>query len=193
MNPASNTISAPPITQNTLDEPVHVTILRDLKRIGVKLSHVILPRGKGVAALKDWDLWGPLLLCLTLAIVLSQSAQGNQAALVFALVFVIVWLGAAVITLNAQLLGGTLSFFQSVCVLGYCIFPLTIAAIVLFIVGRVWNNILFKSLIVLVSFVWSTTSSVGFISGLVPAQRRALAVYPVLLFYLVIGWMILVE
>ena len=36
----------------------------------------------------------------------------------FAEVFVIVWLGSMVVTLNTKLLGGHISFFQSVCVLG---------------------------------------------------------------------------
>ena len=36
----------------------------------------------------------------------------------FAEVFVIVWLGSLVVTLNTKLLGGHISFFQSVCVLG---------------------------------------------------------------------------
>jgi len=183
-------ISAPEL--NTLDEPVHTTIIRDLKKIGYKLYHVVLPRGKAPNALRDWDLWGPLFLCLTLAIILSRRTA-DQAPLVFALVFVIVWCGAAVVTLNAQLLGGTLSFFQSVCVLGYCIFPLTLAAIVCFVVSEFWNSLLFRGLVVLGAFVWSTFASIGFLKGLTPPHRRALAVYPIFLFYLVLSWMVLIQ
>lgn len=54
------------------------------------------------------DLWGPLMVCLTLSIVLSFSAPTDQGSLVFAAVFVVVWCGAALVTLNAQLLGGTM-------------------------------------------------------------------------------------
>ena len=50
---------------------------------------------------------------------MSFTAPDGQASLVFAAVFFIVWFGAGVVTLNAQLLGGNISFFQSVCVLGY--------------------------------------------------------------------------
>lgn len=39
---------------------------------------------------------------------LSFTAPPEQGALVFAAVFVVVWVGAAVVTLNAQLLGGTM-------------------------------------------------------------------------------------
>lgn len=51
------------------------------------------------------DLWGPLLVCLLLSTILSLTAPGDSGTLVFAAVFVIVWAGAAVVTLNAQLLG----------------------------------------------------------------------------------------
>jgi hypothetical protein len=61
---------------------------------------------------------------------LSLSAPADSASLVFATVFVIVWVGAAAVTINAQLLGGSISFFQSVCILGYCVFPLTISALI---------------------------------------------------------------
>ena len=72
----------------------------------------MLPQLEGDSStdLRDWDLWGPLFLCLLLALTLSISSSPDQsleesATMVFALVFVIVWAGAAVITLNAQLLG----------------------------------------------------------------------------------------
>jgi hypothetical protein len=62
--------------------------------------------------LRDWDLWGPLLFCLLLALTLSISSTGGNgedtASLVFGIVFVVVWFGAAVVTLNALLLGGTM-------------------------------------------------------------------------------------
>lgn len=47
-------------------------------------------------------------MCLTLSITLCISAREEQRALVFAAVFVVVWVGAAIVTLNAQLLGGTM-------------------------------------------------------------------------------------
>ena len=148
-----------------------------------------MPRGTGVRELRDWDLWGPLLLCLLLSITLSLTAGEDQSATVFASVFVLVWCGAGVVTVNAALLGGNISFFQSVCVLGYCICPLNIASLVC----RFWSNKMFQSIVVLVSFLWACRASVGFMSQLVPAERKALAVYPVVLFYLTISWMILVQ
>jgi protein YIPF6 len=64
---------------------------------------------------------------MSLAVMLSLKAH-EEASLVFSVIFVIVWVGAAVVTINGQLLGGRLSFFQSVCLLGYCVFPILLSA-----------------------------------------------------------------
>jgi len=150
---------------NTLDESVSDTLMRDIMMVLNKLKFVMWPRGGGIQQLgKDWDLWGPLLLCLALSMILSWNAPEEQKALVFAAVFVIVWLGSAVVTLNALLLGGNLSFFHSVCVLGYCIFPLDVAALLC----TLWSNPVWKTIVVPVCFVWSTGASVGFLQDLVP-------------------------
>jgi len=172
----------------TLDEPVTETIMRDVRMVGNKMMCVLNPRKANIQTLKDWDLWGPLILCLMLATLLSWFAPYEQKSLVFASVFVIIWCGAAVVTVNALLLGGNISFFQSVCVLGYCIFPLNIASIVCLVGGP----FLWRTLVVAVCFFWSTGASLGFMGELVPPNRKALAVYPLFLFYTAIGWLILI-
>lgn len=57
------------------------------------------------AELNDWDLWGPLFICMSLAVMLSVKAK-EEASLVFSVIFVVVWVGAAIVTVNGQLLGG---------------------------------------------------------------------------------------
>merc|ERR1719343_1216582 len=177
--------------QCTLDEPVMETIMRDVRSIGVKLKYVMLPRARADKAhgLRDWDLWGPLFLCLALGIMLSMQAENSeQAGIAFALVFIIVWVGSGIVTLNAVLLKGQISFFQSVCVLGYCIFPLVIAAFCSLLSQIIWLKVIF----VVVGFTWATGASVGFMSELVAEDRKALGVYPVWLFYVAIAWLILI-
>ncbi|CAK9293845.1 unnamed protein product [Gordionus sp. m RMFG-2023] len=115
---------------DTLNEPVSTTIMRDLKAIGVKFYHVFIPK-KSQALLKDWDLWGPLMLCIYLSLILQNdkkytndymeeitkndtgknnvkvtqlSGRGPQ----FVEVFVLTWFGSLLITINSKLLGGTL-------------------------------------------------------------------------------------
>lgn len=46
------------------------------------------------------------------------------------LVFTEVALGAVVLTINVILLGGNIVFFQSLCLIGYCLFPIVLAAII---------------------------------------------------------------
>merc|ERR1711957_815751 len=108
-----------------------------------------------------------------------QAENSTQAGLAFALVFILVWVGSGIVTLNAVLLRGKISFFQSVCVLGYCVFPLVIAAFVSLLLQIIWLKVLF----VCIGFTWSTGASVGFMSESVAEDRKALGVYPVWLFY----------
>lgn len=61
--------------------------------------------------------------------ILSIGAnEAGQTA--FTSMFMLIWVGSTVVTVNSKLLGGALSFFQCVCILGYCVFPLVISAIV---------------------------------------------------------------
>lgn len=62
---------------STLDEPVKETILRDLRAVGQKFIHVLYPK-RSSALLRDWDLWGPLLLCVTLALLLQGGAADRD-------------------------------------------------------------------------------------------------------------------
>lgn len=118
---------------------------------------------------------------------LSLRAPENQAELMFTYSFALVWAGAAVVTVNSKLLGGKLSFFQSVCVLGYCIFPLVLAACLTLLVGSL---ILFRVLMVAVGFAWSVYASIGFFSDISLDRRRILAVYPIFFFYFVLSWLV---
>ena len=164
-------------------------------RIWSKLKIVINPIAKVDTdekrkEIRNWDLWGPFFFCLMLAGVLSAATNADDKTLLFEIVFVIVWLGGAVIAINGQLLGGTISFFQSICLLGYCLFPLNLAALLnLFIGSHV--HIVVKLIYVSIAFVWSTFSSIVFVKEMVPEDRKELAMYPVLLFYLFLSWFLI--
>ena len=53
---------------STLDESIYKTFQRDLLRIFHKIKHVAIPTFKSNKSeeLQNWDLWGPLLICLVL-------------------------------------------------------------------------------------------------------------------------------
>ena len=182
--------------QGTLDEPVSATILRDLRRIGIRLRHVLIPNSSTESELRNWDLWGPLIFCLMLAMSMSFGASDDEdSALVFTAVFVIVWCGAAIVTINAALLGGKISFFQSVCVLGYCLFPLNIVSLLVSLVNSSTSSNNhhkgIKLFIIIIGAIWSVKASVGFMAQFVPNGRKGLGLYPVFLFYVTLSWMIL--
>ncbi len=208
---------------STLDEPIRETILRDVRAVLDKLRVVVLPLDTSALKkrfgrfysniseeedeeelssteqiilykLRDWDLWGPLLVCLALSILLSMKANNNpkEASAVFATVFVMVWLGAAIVTINAKLLGGVISFFQCVCVLGYCIFPMVVASLLITIFRIFLGNIPLLNLVwVVLAFLWCTRASTIFIGQFIQRSRRELAVFPVFFFYSFLGWMVL--
>ncbi|PSC71949.1 YIPF6-like protein [Micractinium conductrix] len=174
---------------NTLDEPIWATVKRDLLRIYKNLVMVVFPfkdRSQQSAALRNWDLWGPMIFVLGLAISLSIGAA--TASKTFSLVFALVSVGAIVLTVNVVLLGGTIGFFQSLCLLGYCLFPMDVAAIVCVTV----KLMLVRWIVVPIMVVWSSWASIPFIGGAVPANRRALAIYPLCLLYTAIGWLALI-
>jgi len=176
---------------DTLDEPVTTTIGRDLLSIYSKLVQVLYPRrSEGREVLKDWDLWGPLILCLMLAIMLSVNAPPAHSLSVFTSVVVIVSLGSFVVTVQAKLLGGRVSFFQGLCVLGYCIAPLDIAALIACFVRIIWV----RAPVAMIAWAWCIWASVNFLDGTkIEQQRILLAVYPLLLFYFILAWMILIQ
>ncbi|KIM67557.1 hypothetical protein SCLCIDRAFT_107860 [Scleroderma citrinum Foug A] len=176
---------------DTLDEPITATIMRDLLSIYVKLAQVLYPRrANSQEVLKDWDLWGPLLLCLALGIMLSINAPASQSLGLFSTVVAIISAGSLVVTVQSKLLGGRVSFFQGLCVLGYCVAPLDIAALVACFIRIIWV----RAPIAIAGWAWCVWASVSFLDGAkIEQQRVLLAVYPLLLFYFVLAWMILIQ
>ncbi|CCG83160.1 Protein YIP4 [Taphrina deformans PYCC 5710] len=173
--------------QNTLDEPVSVTILNDVKAIGNKLKFVLWPAGD--ARTNEWDLWGPLIFCLMLSLALSFAAQNDQSIAVFTGIFSLIWLGETVCTLNLRLLGSQLAFLQSVCCLGYSLFPLVIAATVSVFV----HTALVRVPLTIVMYAWSTYASFGVLQGADLGSKKLLAVYPLTLFYFVLAWTVFIS
>lgn len=55
------------------------------------------------------DLWGPLILCTFMATILQGTSDSEyDGGPEFAQVFVLVWFGAMIVTLNSKLLGGNM-------------------------------------------------------------------------------------
>lgn len=140
-------------------------------------------------ALREWDLYGPAIFVLLLSLLVSIGHSeagtdgGDSIGLVFSIVFTTVALGSVVVTVNCKALGGTIMFFQSLSMLGYCIFPLVLSAALCLPVGnRVW-----RCLVVLGGVTWCCLAALPYVGAAVPENRRALAVYPFFLMALMIG------
>jgi len=77
----------------------------------------------------------------------------------FGILFLIMWGGSFVVTINTKLLGGHISFFQCVCVLGYCVFPIVLAAAAIYVLKIFTINFLLVKLAIGgTAIVWSTLS-----------------------------------
>ncbi|KAL7097423.1 hypothetical protein ACP275_10G143900 [Erythranthe tilingii] len=174
---------------NTLTEPVWDTIKRDLSRIVSNLKLVVFPnpfREDPGKALRDWDLWGPFFFIVFLGLTLSWSASVKKSE-VFAVAFALLAAGAIILTLNVLLLGGHIIFFQSLSLLGYCLFPLDIGALICMIK----DNVIIKLVVVAVTLAWSSWAAYPFMSTAVNPRRKALALYPVFLMYVSVGFLII--
>ncbi|KAK9022450.1 hypothetical protein V6N11_002712 [Hibiscus sabdariffa] len=174
---------------NTLTEPVWDTVKRDLSRIVSNLKLVVFPnpyREDPGKALRDWDLWGPFFFIVFLGLTLSWSASVKKSE-VFAVAFALLAAGAVILTLNVLLLGGHIIFFQSLSLLGYCLFPLDIGALICMLK----DNVIVKMVVVGVTLAWSSWAAYPFMSSAVNPRRKALALYPVFLMYVSVGFLII--
>ncbi|KAK9452593.1 hypothetical protein V1511DRAFT_507329 [Dipodascopsis uninucleata] len=177
---------------DTLDEPVLDTLMRDVRAVGRRVKQVLYPKVdanvdvESGQIIRDWDLWGPLVFCLFLSLILSVSAPREQTSLVFSGVFAFVWIAESLVTLNIKLLGGSISFFHAVCILGYALFPLVPGALFSVFV----KSMLIRLPIDIVLVAWSLFAAIRTLKGAGVLQGRVvLAMYPVWLFYGWLGWL----
>ena len=174
--------------QGTLDESVYATVSRDFSMIYNKLKYVINPfisREMKYNHIRQWDLWGPLLLNLILASTLALNTK--EKGQITSLIFIIFWLGGVAIYLNNYFLEVKASIFQIFCLLGYCLFPLNIAAIIVTIINS--YDIIRLNVVGFTCF-WSIYSSSDYLKAITTQDKRYLVLYPCILFYLYISWFI---
>lgn len=173
---------------NTLNESIPSTILRDLKSIYYKLKYVINPFSSNTDKkrhINEWDLWGPLIFITFLSCTLAIKAQEKSKIIV--IIFVIFWLGSFLIFLNGNLLDSNIKFFQVICLLGYCLFPLNISAFIL-AVSNFYEIIRF--FIVLFTCIWSLFSVEGYFKSVCLPEQKYLVFYPAILMFVFLSWFI---
>ena len=174
--------------KNTLNESILTTIKRDLSLIYTKMKYVVNPfisKELKNNHIRQWDLWGPLLFNMFLAFTLSFDTKKKSQ--MTTLIFIIFWVGGVILYLNANFLGVKASIFQMLCLLGYCLFPLNISAVIVTIFNL--NDIL-RLIIVIFTLIWSIHSSSDYLKIISNPEQRYLVLYPCILFYLYISWFI---
>jgi protein YIPF6 len=139
---------------------------------------------------------GPLVFSLMLSVLLSWRAAEFQDE-VFTSVFALSWVGTMIVTWQIRLLGGKMfvclppnldarltynsAFFQTVCIIGYTLFPLVIAAL-LSAIGISW---IIRIPVYFVLLLWAFAAGISILGGSgVVRNRVGLAVYPLFVFYL---------
>ena len=177
--------------KDTLHEDINESLKRDMNLIWTKLKYVInpfIPEKDRSEQVRQWDLWGPLIFTCLLSMTLAFRASEKGST--FTLIFIIFWIGSILVYLNANLLGIKVSIFQIICLLGYCLFPLNIAAIILSL-GKFFE---FLRLIILIACcTWSSYSIRGFLLNLASKDQSLLVIYPAILVYLFISGVILMN
>ena len=88
---------------------------------------------------------------------------------------------------NVLLQGGHIIFFQSLSLLGYCLFPLDVGALICMLN----DSVMLKIVVVMVTLAWSSWAAYPFMSAAVNPRRKALALYPVFLMYVSVGCLII--
>ncbi|KAK4481844.1 hypothetical protein RD792_012755 [Penstemon davidsonii] len=131
--------------------------------------------------------FGPSPNTLTEPVLDTVKRDLSRISEVFAVAFALLAAGAVILTLNVLLLGGHIIFFQSLSLLGYCLFPLDIGALICMLK----DNVIVKLIVVAVTLAWSSWAAYPFMSTAVNPRRKALALYPVLLMYVSVGFLII--
>ena len=92
-----------------------------------------------------------------------------------------------VFIISSKFQGGHIIFFQSLSLLGYCLFPLDVGALICMLK----DNVIVKVVVVCVTLAWSSWAAYPFMSSAVSPRRKALALYPVFLMYEAVGFLII--
>ena len=119
---------------------------------------MLLPRSQTNASyyVRNWDLWGPFLMCLIFALFVDSKIWINLDSTTFMVLFFAVFIGGVIVTFNIKVLGGKISYFQSVSILGYCISPIFIALIVVQILKFFQiQNSLIRLIAIVAAAIWS--------------------------------------
>uniref|UniRef100_A0A0N4ZCB4 Protein YIPF n=1 Tax=Parastrongyloides trichosuri TaxID=131310 RepID=A0A0N4ZCB4_PARTI len=176
---------------DTLNETIKASIMRDVNSIVDTFKQVLYPKGDTHEIMKNWNLWAPLFICVALALLLLGENKGPD----FTQLFILTFFGSWIVTWNIKFLGGKISFFQAICIIGYCLVPQCVAALTFKILtaqlmGKKFMFFL-RLLITFGCFIWSAICSTHFFVDEKLAAKRLLILYPILLYFMAVSWLVI--
>eukprot|EP01135_Chromosphaera_perkinsii_P000589 Nk52_evm10s128 gene=Nk52_evmTU10s128 len=151
----------------------------DLKDIFYKVRCVLFPLPQlgfqNKVVRENPDFWGPLLVVLVYALV---SLYGQFKVVSWILTM---WIfGSLIIFVLARVLGGEVSYAQSLGVIGYSLLPLIIVGMILPLVGASIISHLLKGF----GVIWASYSAGSLLVTDELSHKKILLVYPIFLLYI---------
>ena len=73
------------VPKNSLDQDICSSLADEMKGICVKFSYVLIPRSQDANShhLRNWDLWGPFIMCLIFAFFIDSTQSVTQTPIHF--------------------------------------------------------------------------------------------------------------
>lgn len=115
----------------TLDEPILVTLSRDLWNIYYRTRIIFRPATNAhrIEIMGNYDLWGPSIYILALSLICSIKSH-EKAETVFSTAFLWIFLGCILLTINGKCLESRIGYLQTISIIGYSTLPTLQAAFI---------------------------------------------------------------
>ncbi|KAH0570895.1 Yip1 protein [Spironucleus salmonicida] len=177
---------------NTINETVAQTLWRDLKLILIRTWQVVwvFNRSSNLEVYEQYDLFGPFFYGLIFSISLELAATiSNMTVVCMSVIFI----GSLIVALNIAVLGGKVSILGTICLIGYCIAPLSFAALIVFILTLFqglkaqWYMGLIVACLAAFTAVWGLFAAWGFFRNVIIPGKQFQSVYPVLFLFAVLA------
>lgn len=179
----------------TLNEPILITIKRDIFLVYSKLHYFItvgkndFDRTYNLKMLYNWDLWGPCILLLVLSSCLYIKAPIESKDKIFSVMYFFSIYGAIAVALNALILGIKCSFFAILSLIGYCLFPFTVISFVSLIIPYFFVRLVFT----LISIFHICRILQLSINEVTPKEKKVLILYPISLYFFSVAFLVLIN
>jgi hypothetical protein len=140
--------------------------------------------------IQDYELWGPflftILFCSLVSLISSSSSQENS----FIIFIGIIFSANMILYINSRLMLARVSFMQLMSVLGYGLFPFSIAALICLCLRHLIHFLLIWLMIILI-LIFSSIITKKLLTTVVQESKLSLLWYPILLYHSTLSFLII--